>query len=75
MFVDFRGAAIAEHVANRTWEAAKWVLGLKKAKSSPREIFWRVWGLTTFLRCGCCGEQFPLAELDHCTYHPEEPVG
>ena len=42
VFVDFRGAAIAEHVANRAWEAAKWVQALKKAKSSPREIFWKV---------------------------------
>ena len=74
VFVDFRGSAIAEHVANRTWEMGKWVHGLRKAKgASPREVFWRVWGLTTFLSCACCGEQFPLSELEHCAYHPQAP--
>ena len=64
--IDFHGNAMTQHVANRAWDAAKWVAGLRKAsRLSSREIYWKVWGLTHFLTCGECGEQFPVCELDH----------
>jgi len=73
--VDFHGNAIAEHVANRGWDAAKWVAAARKAKGfCARTLFWKIWALTNFLNCAECGQQFPLAELDHCTYHPEAPL-
>ena len=63
--IDFHGNAMTQHVANRAWDAAKWVAGLRKAsRLSSREIYWKVWGLTHFLTCGECGEQFPVCELD-----------
>ena len=72
--IDFHGNAMTQHVANRAWDAAKWVAGLRKAsRLSSREIYWKVWGLTHFLTCGECGEQFPVCELDHCAHHPRPP--
>ena len=72
--VDFHGNAIAEHVANRGWAVAKWVASARKAKGHcAKSLFWKIWSLTNFLNCAECGAQFPLAEMDHCTYHPEAP--
>jgi hypothetical protein len=76
VLVDFYGNAIAEHVANRGWSMAAWVAHSRKGKAhSSRELFWRIWSLTHFLNCSACGQPFPLAELDHCSYHPQPVDG
>jgi hypothetical protein len=46
---------------------------MRRARTSARELYWKVWGLTNFLSCAACGLQFPLCELDHCAFHPQEP--
>lgn len=72
VLVDFHGNAIAEHVANKGWSVSAWVAQCRKGKAhSARELFWRIWSLTHFLNCSECGQPFPLAELDHCSYHPQ----
>ena len=71
--LDFHGNAIAQHVPNRAWDLHRWVGTLRRGKGGAREAFWRLWGLTRFLTCSVCSVQFPLAELEHCTYHPSEP--
>jgi len=74
VIVDFHGNAIAEHVANRSWSMGLWVAQSRKAKNYvARDLFWRIWSLTHFLNCSECGLPFPLAEMEHCTYHPQQP--
>ena len=72
--LDFHGNRIAEHVPNRSWDVTRWVSSLRRAKGGAREAFWRLWGLTHFLTCSTCDHNFPICELDHCAYHPQEPV-
>jgi len=74
VMIDFHGNVLAEHVPNRSWDLHKWAASLRRGKTSARELYWKIWGLTNFLTCLVCSQQFPLAEMDHCTYHPQEPT-
>ena len=40
--IDFHGNAISEHVPNRSWDMHKWIASLRRSKTAPRELFWRV---------------------------------
>jgi hypothetical protein len=37
---------------------------------SPRDLYWRVWGLVTVLYCSACHVHFPAREQLHCSFHP-----
>jgi len=75
VMIDFHGNAIAEHVADRAWDMRRWVAATRRAKQySARDLYWKIWSLVHFLTCSVCGQPFPLAELEHCTYHPQQPT-
>lgn len=73
LFIDYRGRAIANHVADKNWDYNEYFSFVRKNGVSWRRIFWKVWGRLNADECVVCNQMFTFAEIDHCTYHPEPP--
>jgi hypothetical protein len=73
IFIDFHGTVIAEHVADRSWDANKFIHYLRQQGNlSWREIYWKIWGHLVTLHCGVCDRNFVGAEIQHCRYHSQK---
>lgn len=73
IFIDFHGTVIAEHVADRSWDANKFIYFLRQQGGlSWREIHWKIWGHLVTLHCGVCDRNFVGAEIGHCRFHSQK---
>ena len=74
IFIDFHGNVMAEHVPMAKWDMNKLLLNLRARKLSWRDIYWKVWGIISLLKCSVCGLAFPAADLAHCAFCPSAPT-
>ena len=56
------------------FEISEYLVGLRAAGSSWREIYWRLWGSLNYLTCRTCLHTFPLREFYCCLHHPQPPL-
>lgn len=74
-YINFHGEAIARHAPSVNWDVRKHIMNMRVAqKLRWRSIYWKLFARVNCLRCVECGQQFPLAELNHCSYHESDPV-
>ncbi len=69
IFLDFHGNVIAQHVAARSFDFHKYLLWLRNKSLSWRDIYWRIWAMTTTLYCTVCKRSFVARHMAQCTYH------
>lgn len=72
MYVDVHGKMIAKHSIDPNWNINKFIVALRKAMLSWKQIYWQIWGLVHCFYCTRCNSLFPSNELDWCAYHPKE---
>ena len=57
------GSLSFSHDPQPEWDITKYVIQLSKEGMAPGEIYWRLWGLSSYLFCVVCELMFPVAEV------------
>ena len=56
------------HTADPSWDVNEYLVELKAALKSWRDVYWRLWGTVNVVRCARCGETVPCVELGQCRW-------
>ena len=56
------------------FSTAAYVVELRAASLTWREVYWRIWGASHAAACAACGEAFIAADAGGCRYHPEGEI-
>ena len=72
-FIDFNGKVVQKHQADKLWDINKFVQFLRQKQISWSEIFWKMFARLQEFRCTYCDKKFIGAEINHCSYHPNDP--
>eukprot|EP00911_Craspedida_sp_UC1_P002417 UC1_evm1s1803 len=68
--VDKQGHVLFNHRPDPAWDVNDHLSQLRLGGMSPKDIYWRIWGLTKYFRCTVCKQLFSASEFGHCRYHP-----
>jgi phage FluMu protein Com len=71
--VHFEGQLVWHHERDKEWTVGAYLSSLH-LNLSPRDIYWRLWGVVNWLRCSSCGQVFQCSDLSSCSYHPQPPL-
>ena len=70
--VDRYGCVVFNHERADSWNINHHLQSLQKHEGlTPRDIYWRLWGLINWLKCEKCGCYFQCSELPLCVHHPQ----
>ena len=70
--VDRHGRVVFNHERADSWNINHHLQSLQKLEGlTPRDIYWRIWGIVNCLQCERCSCYFQCSELPLCPHHPQ----
>ncbi len=71
--IDFRGNVFQRHTPDPNWSLEDHVQSFKSKIITPKQRFWKLWGITHSFWCVNCNQKFLAADTKKCFSHPIPP--
>ena len=69
------GQVVYNHEPSPSWDINHYLQSMQQQEGlTPRDIYWRLWGVINILQCSNCHTVFQCCELPSCAYHPQSVV-
>ena len=69
--VNVFGKIIYKHERSLMWNVNSYIRSLQQSEGlTPRDLYWRLWGVINMLYCDKCHSHFQCWDLKGCRYHP-----
>jgi len=74
--VNVFGKIIYKHERSLMWNVNSYIRSLQQSEGlTPRDLYWRLWGIINMLYCDKCHSHFHCWDLKGCRYHPNSSQG
>ena len=71
--IDLEGNMKFNHIANPSFDLNEYVVALFVSCNSWEKVYWRLWGITSYLECVACGDIFACTSITGCQRHSDFP--